>query len=432
MKKKKLMYNQELLKQFIDENNVRLIGDYFDKNNKINREAKIKGYCKTVDCNKEFERTFRMMYNMGGPYCESCKNNNCKEKYKGTCMEKYGFENGFQSQEVKEKSKLSCLKKYGTEYAMQNKEMLQKKHSTCLKKYGSKHPSQNQEVKEKARKTCLERYGVENPLQNAEIMQKARDTMMGKYGVDHNFKLQSSIDKRTQTWIENYGVDHPLKNEGQRKKMKATIKRKYNVDHCMHIDEVKEKQKQTLIINHGVENPMYNEDIKEKLRQTNLEKYGVDNVFQNKEIKQKIKDSNLEKYGFESAMQNSEVSEKSSKNAYLAKDYQFPSGKKVKIQGYEHFGIDELLNIEKINEDDIITKRTEVPKIWYLDIKNKKHRHYVDIFIPSQNRCVEIKSVWTYQRNKDKVTRKKKAAIDLGYLYDIWVFNPKGEKIMII
>jgi hypothetical protein len=75
----------------------------------------------------------------------------------------------------------------------------------------------------------------------------------------------------------------------------------------------------------------------------------------------------------------------------------------------------------------IITDRKLVPEIWYNDTNNKKHRHYVDIYIKSQNRCVEVKSTWSNQE-KNNVLEKKDAAIGLGYKYDIWIYDKKKNK----
>ena len=52
-----------------------------------------------------------------------------------------------------------------------------------------------------------------------------------------------------------------------------------------------------------------------------------------------------------------------------------PSDKIIDYQGYENFALDELLNIEHILEDDIITNRKDVPEIWYNDKTGKKRRH---------------------------------------------------------
>jgi hypothetical protein len=121
--------------------------------------------------------------------------------------------------------------------------------------------------------------------------------------------------------------------------------------------------------------------------------------------------------------------EKNVKLSYYLKEYIFPSGNKIKIQGYEHFALDELLNIENINENDIMTGYKDVPTIWYHDENNKKRRHYVDIFIPKQNRCIEIKSTWTAKKNNGIIFLKQNAAKELGYIYEIWIYDAKGNKI---
>jgi hypothetical protein len=150
---------------------------------------------------------------------------------------------------------------------------------------------------------------------------------------------------------------------------------------------------------------------------------------QSKDIKNKTKQTSLEKYGHEHHFQNSDIMEKNIKSSFTKKEYIFPSGKIDKIQGYENFALDELIINEKIDESDIITGCKNVPEIWYNDKNNKKRRHYVDIFIPSQNKCIEVKSNWTYTKQIDIVLLKQKAAKDLGYKYEIWVYNNKKEKI---
>ena len=69
-----------------------------------------------------------------------------------------------------------------------------------------------------------------------------------------------------------------------------------------------------------------------------------------------------------------------------------------------------------------------VPKITYIDDNNIERYHYVDIFIPSQNRCIEIKSSWTFK--KPNVLLKQKYAKEKGYNYEIWVYDKKRNKII--
>jgi len=160
-----------------------------------------------------------------------------------------------------------------------------------------------------------------------------------------------------------------------------------------------------------------------------MEKYGVQYAFQSEICKEKIKSTNIERYGFENPSQNAEISEKTLKNSYKAKDYLFPSGRIEHIQGYEYIMLDELLQKEDVPENDIVVNRKEVPTIWYKDDNGKKHRYFVDCYIPSQNRCIETKSTWTAKKKKDCIFLKQQAVKDAGYKCEIWIYNSKGEKV---
>jgi hypothetical protein len=121
--------------------------------------------------------------------------------------------------------------------------------------------------------------------------------------------------------------------------------------------------------------------------------------------------------------------EKSIRTSYKSKEYIFPSGRIDTIQGYEHYALDELIINEKINESEIITGCKNVPIIWYNDKNGKKHRHYVDIFIPLQNRCIEVKSTWTATKGNDYIFLKQNAGKELGFNYEIWIYDIKGVRV---
>ena len=85
-----------------------------------------------------------------------------------------------------------------------------------------------------------------------------------------------------------------------------------------------------------------------------------------------------------------------------------------------------LLNVEKIQEDDIVTDRTQVPECWWYDENGKIHRYYVDIYILSQQRCIEVKSRWSFGLNPEIIFMKQHALQDAGYFCEICVLNKKG------
>src|SRR4029077_8953688 len=144
-------------------------------------------------------------------------------------------------------------------------------------------------------------------------------------------------------------------------------------------------------------------------------KYGVDHVFQDPIIKNQIVETCMEKYDVRNVMQYPPIADKSSKNAYLARPYRFPSGRVDHIQGYECYALDDLLFKYHVHEDDIITSRTQVPEIWYYGNDDKKHRYFIDIFIIKKNRGIEEKSTRTYDLHTEQVHKKQQAMIDYGY-----------------
>ena len=88
-----------------------------------------------------------------------------------------------------------------------------------------------------------------------------------------------------------------------------------------------------------------------------------------------------------------------------------------------------LIEHENIQENDTVVGCKNVPIIWFEDETCKRHRHYVDIFIPSQNKCIEVKSNWTAKINLDIIFIKQKAGKELGFQYEIWVYDRKHQLV---
>lgn len=247
------------------------------------------------------------------------------------------------------------------------------------------------------------------------------------FGCD-NCAKKIKFNRIKNTMVEKYGVEYAAQNENCMNKMKETMLKKYGVEYANQSEEVKEKIKNTNLEKYGCEYGLQSEEVKEKRKITNLEKYGYENPLQCKEVKEKCKSTCLKKYGVEYVSQNQEIYEKQNKNSYYLKDYIFPSGNIIKIQGYENFALDELIK-NNINEKNIITGSKNVPEIWYIDTNGKKHRHFVDIYLPTINKCIEIKSTWTLKKQKNVVLLKQQAAKTQNYLYEIWVYDNKGNKV---
>jgi hypothetical protein len=189
---------------------------------------------------------------------------------------------------------------------------------------------------------------------------------------------------------------------------------------------------------------MKTEATKSKLKKSVLEKYGHDNImkyysennmvvspFRLKSVKDKIKETFEIKYGGH-PMQSDESFEKNLKSRVKFKDYLLPSGKNIKLQGYETFGIKYLL--DRYTENDIIQGVKEINKelgIIKYNHKGKLRKYYADFYIKSENKIYEIKSIWTYKANIEKNLLKKKACESIGLKFEFLIFDYKGKLIQV-
>jgi len=197
---------------------------------------------------------------------------------------------------------------------------------------------------------------------------------------------------------------------------------------CIECDKFTSKRFQYIEKYDAKCNDCSNKCGKQKAYQTILNRYGVENISHLDEIKNKKSKTTFKNYGVEHPCQNPDIMDKSIRTSYKTKPFAFPSGNEIKCQGYEPFALEELIK-NKIDETDIVTGCKNVPTIWYNDKSDKKRKHFVDIYIPTQNKCIEVKSTWTIKDTKANIFHKQTAAKELGYNYEIWVYDRKGNKV---
>ena len=159
----------------------------------------------------------------------------------------------------------------------------------------------------------------------------------------------------------------------------------------------------------------------QKAAETNMQRFGVPNAFQAASVKQKIQDTCLLRYGVPNGGLNSD------KGYY--KDYMLPSGRMIRIQGYENRALDVLL--KKYDESDILYGPKEIHAHFGLikyKMKKKEFKYFPDFYIKSENKIVEVKSTWTYDRKgSDKILRrrnelKRDACLKRGFLFEFMIF----------
>jgi len=158
------------------------------------------GKVKKCYCNKEL--IFLGILKGFSEYCSvQCSNKSPKklEKYKKTCLGKYGVENTFQNKTIKDKIKKTLLDKYSVENISQVEEIKQKKKDTCLKNYNAEYYLQSVKGKEKFKRTILKRYSVNNPMKSEVVKEKYKQTCLKRYSVENPNQNKIIKEKSKQT-----------------------------------------------------------------------------------------------------------------------------------------------------------------------------------------------------------------------------------------
>lgn len=126
-------------------------------------------------CNKEYLLGY-FDYNKkkNGDYCFDCR----YESTKITNLEKYGYENAFQSPEIRDKQRKTILEKYGCENVFQNNDIKDKIKETFLEKYNAIHPMKNKEYALNIHKKCFKTM-YENQSQVCSSQQKYLNKIYG-------------------------------------------------------------------------------------------------------------------------------------------------------------------------------------------------------------------------------------------------------------
>lgn len=278
----------------------------------------------------------------------------------------------------------------------------------------------NEVTVEKIKRTSKEKYGTDWPIEATAIRDRIKDILVIKYGVDNSFKSIEIMENVRLARLKQTGYEHASQNPKVRQNILRTNIERYGVDNPRKADTIKDKIKRTNQERYGYDYFLISPEGQKQRVQTTLDTYGVEYALQSSVIKKKIKQTNLDRYGVEYPAQNTEVFEKC--NKYKNKQMILPSGRVIQYQGYEKVAIIRLLL--DYNEDNIKNQRGEVPSIWYTD-NEVLRRYYPDIYIPSENLIVEVKSTWTYKKHFDINQLKKKACIEQGYNFQFWICSNK-------
>jgi hypothetical protein len=207
-----------------------------------------------------------------------------------------------------------------------------------------------------------------------------------------------NLEKRKNTCLKKYGTDNVSKNEKVKEKVKKTM-----IENGNNYFFKTEEYEKFMIDKYGFSNPSKSSKIKLKKEETCLKNYGVSNPSKSSKIKLKKEETCFKNYGVTSPSKSFEIHKKQH-SGYIQKHH--ISG--LHYRGtYEKDFIDYCLihNIEIENFNGTIN--------YFFDGKNRKY--FPDFFIRKLNMVIEIKSLYIYERDKEKNEAKKEATINSGF-----------------
>ena len=161
------------------------------------------------------------------------KSEECKEKIRKTCLEKYGVDHPWKSEKIKEKIKNTNLKKYGFEHSSQNDKIKSKQIKTCQERYGKNSPTQVKEIKDKQVKTTLEKYKVKNYFQKYSKSEEFKELRKEQF-----WKTIKSWSKYLIPLFEKCDLDKIRSNKVYKWKcVKCGNEFESHIHKTMHIEE---------------------------------------------------------------------------------------------------------------------------------------------------------------------------------------------------
>jgi hypothetical protein len=91
----------------------------------------------------------------------------------------------------------------------------------------------------------------------------------------------------------------------------------------------------------------------------------------------------------------------------------------VSLQGYENIVLQSLIEDFKMQKEDILVGKSNIPIIKY----GKNKMYFPDFYLPQKNLLIEVKSKYTLHQHLNVVIEKCKACVEQGYSILLLVVN---------
>lgn len=158
----------------------------------------------------------------------------------------------------------------------------------------------------------------------------------------------------------------------------------------------------------------------ERRRATCLERYGVDNPILVPGSLEKVRITCFKRYGVRSPSQRSNSVHGKWKNITIGH-------KKFRVQGYEDVFLQRHSEFN-FSIDQLVCGRKNCPTVPWTDSNSVNHVYFPDFYVQDENLLIEIKSSWTFEKNKEVTLMKLDAAKKMGFKTMCIVFSSRNDK----
>ena len=300
-----------------------------------------------------------------------------------------------------------CCSSHYRQCPVKAKEAEEKRKATVMAKYGAEHYTQSLDFSQKVIETTVAKYGVTHAMKSPEIVEKRKASEIEAHG-----DLKTGYKTRKKRLLEEHGVENIAQVPGVAEKVQETIQSKFG-SHYSKNSGWRERYK----LKTGYEHPRLNPLVEAKRVKTLVYMNGVASSFEIEDIRNRAKATRKEKYGVEFSFQRPKIYH----DAVITKPYTMPSGKVVKVRGYEGLILDELL-AEDVAEGDIEIG-FGVPSFTY-EWEGVKKIYYPNILIKSKNLIIDVKSVYEFHRAWDEHHYRRTIVEGKGYGLEFRVKYP--------
>jgi len=208
-----------------------------------------------------------------------------------------------------------------------------------------------------------------------------------------------------------------------RKERRKTCFKNFNGPSPFSSDLVKQKGIDTSISRFGTNHALQNKTVIKKREDKYFKLHGVKNPFQNPEVQEKRKMTCNKNLGTDWPMQNLDVFIKREKNCFKRKEFIFPSGNIMIVQGEEPQFLKYIILHDIIHENEI----QKGLKFQYLTSDGKTKNYFSDFLIEHLNLIVEIKSSYILTSYEKYMKEKENCVKQNGYNF-ILIIDQKYDE----